>query len=604
MSLIPRLGSFKPGALIGGIWLVLLLLALCLALNPSNTPLERASLDSQHQLLREHFPQTAQQPVVVVGIDEHAIDHYPEPLALWHPQLGQFLSAMAIAQPKTVGLDVVLPERSFDHLVPQYDRQLLLGLLAAKRQTTLVLGLTVDPSGQQRKIYAPFVSVAGTPSLGYALLPADADNIVRRYNTHVGQDGNAVPTLVGNMAKASGADAPAGWINYSLRHNIQYIPFEHVLTWAQQNNLVALRQNFAGKAVILGSVLRYEDRLPQPVNLAEWEADNNNTVPGVLVHAQTLSSMLNGGLIQPVARIVVILGLITAASLCLLNLHLSRVLIIGTAISIGLYGVATTLLHQGVYLPISSMVVLAWLGLLARWVLESLAQIREKRRLRQTFAGYVSPAVMDEILAGRLTGGLSGEVRTVCVMFADVRGFTALGETMPAQAVIALLNRYLDQVTLAIHAQGGTLNSIMGDGIMAIFGAPKPMDNPSEQGFAAARAILRSLPLLNQELAAEGKPQLSIGIGLNVGEAIVGHFGSHTRHDYSAIGDTTNVASRLEGLSKGLGYPLIMSKAVATALSLPQGLQPLGPQAIKGHSALELYGWQEPESDQSASIKG
>lgn len=592
MSVIARLASWQHRLL----WALCLIVALVLAIDPSSTPLERASLDSQHQLLREHFPQTATVPVVVVGINEHAIDHYPEPLALWHPQLGQFLSAMASAPAKTVGLDVVLPERSFDHLVPQYDRQLLLGLLAAKRQTHLVLGLTVDPSGQQRKIYAPFVSVAGTQSLGYVLLPADADNTVRRYNPRVGADGQAVPTLVGNMAKAFAAEAPAGWINYRLRHNIQLIPFEQVLRWAQQNNIAALRQTFTGKAVLLGSVLRFEDRLPQPVNLAEWEPDNNNTVPGALIHAQTLSSLLNGGLIQPAASWLLVLGLIAATGLFWLPLRLGHVVLLGSAISIGLYGVSTALLAQLVYLPVSGMLLVAWLALLSRWVVDSIAQIREKRRLRQTFSGYVSPAVMEEILAGRLMGGLSGEVREVCIMFADVRGFTTLSETMPTADVIALLNRYLDEVTLAIHRHGGTLNCIMGDGIMAIFGAPKTMSNPSEAAFAAARDLLRTLPRLNQELAAEGKPALSIGIGLNTGEAIVGHFGSRERHDYSAIGDTTNVASRLEGLSKALGYPLICSTTVAQALGYLQGLTALGPQAIKGHSNIEVYGWKEADS--------
>lgn len=589
MTLLTRLASFKLTAL----WALCLIVALALALSPTNTQLERASLDSQHRLLREHFPQTAAVPVVVVGINEHAIDHYPEPLALWHPQLGQFLAAVASASAKTVGLDVVLPERSFDHLVPQYDRQLLLGLLAAKRQTALVLGLTVDPSGQQRKIYAPFVSVAGTQSLGYVLLPADADNTVRRYNPSVGADGAAVPTLVGNMAKVFGADAPAGWVNYRLRHNIQVIPFEQVLNWAQQNNSAALHQAFAGKAVLLGSVLRYEDRLPQPVNLAEWEADNNNTVPGVLIHAQTLSSLLNGGLIQPATPWLVILGLLAASALFWLPLRLGHVVLLGSAISLGLYAVSTLLLARLMYLPISGMVLVVWLALLTRWVADSIAQLREKRRLRQTFSGYVSPAVMEEILAGRLMGGLSGEVREVCIMFADVRGFTTLSETMPTTEVIALLNRYLDQVTAAIHRHGGTLNCIMGDGIMAIFGAPKTMPNPSQSAFAAARDLLQTLPQLNQELAAEGKPSLSIGIGLNTGEAIVGHFGSRERHDYSAIGDTTNVASRLEGLSKALGYPLICSTTVAQALDYPEGLTALGAQAIKGHSNLEVYGWKE-----------
>ena len=129
---------------------------------------------------------------------------------------------------------------------------------------------------------------------------------------------------------------------------------------------------------------------------------------------------------------------------------------------------------------------------------------------------------------------------------------------------------------------------------MAIFGAPKSLENPSVLAFAAARRILAMLPELNAELAAEGKAALSIGIGLNVGEAVIGHVGSKTRHDYSAIGDTTNAASRLEGLTKEVGMPLVCSQAVFEALGRPQGFVALGERAIRGRSPMVLYGWQEP----------
>ena len=156
-----------------------------------------------------------------------------------------------------------------------------------------------------------------------------------------------------------------------------------------------------------------------------------------------------------------------------------------------------------------------------------------------------------------------------------------------------MLNRYFEEVTLAIHAEGGTVNCFMGDGIMATFGAPKSMDNPAVTAFAAARRILKILPALNRSLQSEGIEPLSIGIGLNVGEAVVGHVGSRSRHDYSTIGDTTNVASRLEGLTKELGYPLVCSSAVVEALEFPEGFVSLGERAIKGRSAMEVYGWKE-----------
>ena len=144
------------------------------------------------------------------------------------------------------------------------------------------------------------------------------------------------------------------------------------------------------------------------------------------------------------------------------------------------------------------------------------------------------------------------------------------------------------------HDQGGTISCFMGDGIMAIFGAPKTAARPSTAAFDSARATLTALERLNSELLAEGKTPLAIGIGLHVGEAIVGHLGSKARHDYSAIGDTTNVASRIEGLTKELGYPIVCSQAVISELAQPDGFVDLGLQAIKGHSPVHVWGWRAP----------
>ena len=133
---------------------------------------------------------------------------------------------------------------------------------------------------------------------------------------------------------------------------------------------------------------------------------------------------------------------------------------------------------------------------------------------------------------------------------------------------------------------------------MAFFGAPKELADPCEPAFAAAREILARLAVLNQALAAEGISPLEIGIGLHVGDAVVGHIGSAQRHEYTAIGDTVNVASRLEGVTKEVGFPLVCSRAVAEALGGDgkNGLLALGARPIKGHAPVEVFGWR-PDAD-------
>lgn len=553
-----------------------------------------AVLDSQYKLLATYFKKHVAREVVVVGIDEDTLKSFPEPLALWHPYFAQFLGAMAVARPAVVGLDVVFPDRSYDHLVPGYDKLLLEGLLAARKSTQVVLGVTVDQSGKPHTIYPPFSSVAGNDSMGYVLLPLDSDNLVREASEHIGENGRTVPTLVGQMVRKMGMEPTAGKIDYALGAQQSYVPLQQVLKWSSAGDKSRLTATFADRPVLLGSVLRFEDRFFQPVNLAGWENDNGMNVPGVLIHAQMLKSMLNKSLITPapIAMVLVLSLLITL--LWFIPLRLSITLTLLVVIVIALYATSSVLLYHGMFFGTVGAMITATVTLLGRWVTDSILQMRERRRLRNAFSGYVSPQVMDEILAGRLAGELGGELRRVCIMFADVRGFTTLSESMTPQAVLAMLNRYFEEVTHAIHAEGGTINCIMGDGIMAIFGAPKSMSNPTSHAFRAAQRMLKMLPILNQTLESEGKSPLSIGIGLNVGDAVVGHVGSQLRHDYSAIGDTTNVAARLEGLTKELGYPLVCSKAVVTALEFPEGFVNLGERPIKGRAPVEVYGWREP----------
>ena len=199
---------------------------------------------------------------------------------------------------------------------------------------------------------------------------------------------------------------------------------------------------------------------------------------------------------------------------------------------------------------------------------------------------------MDEILAGNLSPELGGSRKTVCVMFSDIRGYTKRSEGLSPEQVIQFLNRYFDTAVGLIHANGGCVISFMGDGIMAVFGAPKPLDNACRAAFDTAVAMLGFVKTLNVQFIAEGTEPIAIGIGLQFGDAVMGHVGSADRHDFTAIGDVTNVASRLETLTKEVGYRVVLSKLVADQLGSPAGLVALGPVSIKGHSSVDVYGYE------------
>ncbi len=225
---------------------------------------------------------------------------------------------------------------------------------------------------------------------------------------------------------------------------------------------------------------------------------------------------------------------------------------------------------------------------------EMLIHIREKRFIRNAFSSYVSPQILKEIIAGNLSQELGGTRKNVCVLFSDIRNFTAYCENRPPEEVISLLNEYFSEMTSAIHKHGGTVDKFIGDGIMAFFGAPQPLACAERNALEAAQDMLVGLQRLNERLASRGIAAIRIGIGLNSGAVVIGHVGSATRHEYTAIGDVVNTASRIEGLTKELGYPVLCSRTVAESVNFSGGLADLGRHAIKGHTDIHVYGWKPP----------
>ena len=176
-------------------------------------------------------------------------------------------------------------------------------------------------------------------------------------------------------------------------------------------------------------------------------------------------------------------------------------------------------------------------------------------------------------------------------LFADVRGFVSLTAQYPPEGVLALLNRYYDAVTPAIHAHGGTIDNFRGDGLMAIFGAPNALPNPAASACAAARGMLERLAVLNRGLAKDGLPTLAIGVTMALGEAVVGNVGARDRYNYTAIGDGANVAARLQEVAKAEGWPVVATRSVVAAAG-ESGWTPLGTFPIRGRDPVDVAGWR------------
>jgi adenylate cyclase len=227
---------------------------------------------------------------------------------------------------------------------------------------------------------------------------------------------------------------------------------------------------------------------------------------------------------------------------------------------------------------------------------------RQKQYLRRMFAQYMSETVINHLLAHPEKLKLGGERRRVTLFFSDLAGFTSLSERMPPEAVVALLNDYLSAMTEIILEEEGTVDKFEGDAIMAFWGAPLDQEDQAARACRAALAQQAALAALNRRFANHRLPSLCIRMGLHTGEAIVGNLGSQRRFDYTVIGDTVNLASRLEGLNKFYGTAIMASDATVGEAGAALEFRELDLVAVKGREApvrvfevLALQGELPPE---------
>ncbi len=229
----------------------------------------------------------------------------------------------------------------------------------------------------------------------------------------------------------------------------------------------------------------------------------------------------------------------------------------------------------------------------------------EREHVRDIFARFVPGGVVDQVLASAGDNlRLVGVERDCTVLFSDLRGFTSFSETQPAARVIEVVNYYLNEMTEAILAAGGTLIAYMGDGIMAVFGAPLDQDDHADRAVVAAQEMLGArLDHFNAWLGEQGfDHRFAMGVGLNSGPVMAGNVGSEQRIEYTAIGDTTNTASRLEGMTKNSGTMLFISATTHERMrTAPEGLAHFGEVEIRGReSKLGIWTIWPPGHDEAA----
>ena len=294
---------------------------------------------------------------------------------------------------------------------------------------------------------------------------------------------------------------------------------------------------------------------------------------GPEIQANSIATALAGFPLQPApgalnVGLIVLLGLVGPGFA--LSLGPARAAVVGVLVA-GLFAVGVQLaFNSGLIVnflyPLASLV----LGVVGALAMAVVIDAFERERVRDVFSRFVPEPVVDDVLRNVDEDlRLGGQRELVTVLFSDVRGFTTFSESREPEVVIDILNRYLTSMTDVILAHGGTLVTFMGDGIMAVFGAPIAVEDHADRALAAAREMAGpTLDGFNEWLRAEELGEgFEIGIGLNSGVVMAGNVGSERRLEYTVIGDTTNTASRLEGLTKGTPHTIYVSESTRLFLN-------------------------------------
>jgi adenylate cyclase len=356
------------------------------------------------------------------------------------------------------------------------------------------------------------------------------------------------------------------------------------------------KKKIDGKIVLVGAVdSTLGDNRQAPVN-------KSTGIPGVLLHANAVNTMLTGTYLNPVSDSQTLLWVAAMTALigtAVLLLPLWMSVLFTMLVGAGYIVYAFTRFNSGHVLNFvypSLAVIVAFIGALA---LRYFGETRQRRRVTALFSQYVPEAVAQRLVdEDRASVAVEGERLDMTVLFCDLRGFTALSESLSPATVRVMLNHYYDRVTDVVLSMRGTLMKYVGDEVFAVWGAPLPSTDHPQMALQCAMEIQALTPDLNRELLELGAPEVSFGIGLNTGEAVAAHFGGGRRRQYDVVGDTVNVGARLCSAA-GRGE-IILSDQVLTRVPSPPPVEPVGRIALKGVSR-ELSLWRVVAPD-SASL--
>ncbi len=461
-------------------------------------------------------------------------------------------------------------------------------------QVAGVLGLergeSAQPDARIQLLPPQAVDEEHWPRSGVINFLPDSDGVGRRYWIAKPAHGWRLPSLPARVARGLGfpvPDAESIVLNWrGSERAFRHVSFADLYEDFGRKKRTRAPDELKDKIVVVGaSAAGLGDFRVTPIS---------NVYPGVEILATAIDNLKNRRpmrLTPEYARMILagaLLALVFAAFLFRRNAVETGVAL--AVLSAALLGTEYAVLNAGLLLPVAVPLLFAW----ALYLFGSmLAYLREKRTREQAvrlFSRFLNPDVVRKIVdQGETIESLSGKTRQISILFSDIRGFTTLSETRPPQEIVDLLNRYFSRQVAVVFRHGGTLDKFIGDCIMAFWGAPLEDPRHAEHAVAAALEMEQVLLAFKKELE-EAAGDFDVGIGIHSGSAVVGFIGAEQKLDYTAIGDSVNLASRIEGLTKEAQCRILVSRETASACHNSFAFSSRGSYKVKGRTQeVELF---------------
>jgi adenylate cyclase len=598
------ISSFRRILVTAGIGAGAALLAWGLARAPlSRTLIEPVELLTQDWRVRSQPVQLPDSSEVrLVLFDQGTVEQWPYLMPFPRAALAELIDALSSAGAAAIGLDVFL-DRLYPELggLDQGDVRLR---AAMERAGNVVLVAATEGTDARRRLIRPhpyFAAVAA--GIGTADLPTPHET-VREGVLTVRTDSALVPgfalalyaqvreleldsllhaALSEGELRLPGLPRSQAMLPHAIATQTKPIHFRgppsrpdygddevpsfHVASGSVAPALAQFAPEFfRGKIVLLGSGFHAEERFRSPHYFAtRASGEQYGWTYGVEIHAHILDNLLSGK--HPVLPSSSgVLGLLLTVGLLVSTAVFTRGVPAG-ALAVLLVVAAVTSLAWIVFdrsyllLPLVSPALAALLSFLGATWYVSVLEGRRAREIRRMFSRYVSPAVVDQLIAEPDRLKLGGEKRTITILFSDLAGFTTISEQMEPERLITLLNRYLNEMVEIVKAERGLKDKFIGDAVMALFGTPQELPDHALRACRAALEMQRRLELLNAQWQSEQLPRLSMRIGINTGSPVVGNIGGADQFDYTALGDDVNLAARLEPACKEYGVEILISES-------------------------------------------